>query len=300
MIANLQICLIVLPQTALVFKREQGQTWQPWVIKGESEYHHHGKINMLDEILHEITERLHRKDKLASVQLSLVYANDCRILLENSIKLLHTQGCQYWQIICWDVLYQQAASLSNSPIDGKTPSVSWIQDYILPLLGQDSELKALKQQEHERALAALEAEKQQLAQHLKEQEGVAKQSHEQMLATLHAEKHKLLQELQNLKQQHAALARPNMEYLLSFLPAIFKDFWNKVRPDELSLIAGKIDTPDIPSPYFSPSTQAVLSKKRQFLQLAAVDQHQIKLFCQELSHNYALQIHTEFAYLLTE
>lgn len=295
---NQHICVLILSDVAISFKRESGKDWQSWVVKGEPAFRHHGKTGTVEAIVRDVCERLHFKDKLKSVELSLVYAEASRSLLEGSIKCLHELECAHWQIRRWEALYQQAAISSRSKVDNKTPSAEWIKNYVLPLLAYEPELELLRQQEHERAMAALQAEKQQLTQSIQAEQATAKQSHEQTLAMLQAEKNKLLQELQLLKQQHTVLAKPNMEQLLSFLPAIFKDFWNKVRPDELAIIAGHITVPVIPSPYFSPGQSAVLAKKRQFLQLAAADQQQILRFCQELQHNYALQMHAEFFPLL--
>lgn len=294
------ICLLMMPDVAVSFKRESGKDWQTWVVKGEPEFRHYRKAGSVEAIVRDVCERLHFKDKLQSVEFSLVYAEESRPLLEGSIKCLHELECANWQIRRWDALYQQAAISSRSKVDNKIPSVEWMKNYVLPLLAYEPELETLRQQEHERAMAALQAEKQQLTRSIQAEQSTAKQSHEQTLALLQSEKNKLLQELQLLKQQHTVLAKPNMEQLLSFLPAIFKDFWNKVRPDELAIVAGHITVPVIPSPYFSPGQSAVLAKKRQFLQLAAADQQQIIRFCQELQHNYALQMHAEFSPLLSE
>ena len=298
--SQLHICILMLSDVAIAFKRESQQVWQDFVIKGEASFLHTQKANTVEEILDEITLRLHRKNKLADVQVSLVYAHDCRQLMENSLKVLHRLGCEQWQILRWESLYQHASAMQTNTLEQGTPSTKWIKDYILPLLSYDAELALLKQQEHERVLAKLEAEKQSLNKNLHEQESTAKQNHEKMLASLQIEKQKLLQELQQLKHQTQVLARPDMEGLLSFLPAIFKDFWNKVRPDELALLAGNLSTPVIPSPYHSPSSQAVMAKKRQFLQLAIVDQQQIKRFCLEIKRNYPLDMHPEFAPIITE
>jgi hypothetical protein len=43
-----------------------------------------------------------------------------------------------------------------------------------------------------------------------------------------------------------------------------------------------------------------MAKKRQFLQLAVVDQQQIKRFCLEIKRNYSLDMHPEFAPIIME
>ncbi|MBK6757522.1 MAG: hypothetical protein IPG70_07840 [Moraxellaceae bacterium] len=205
----LHICVLVLPEVAVAFKRENNQTWQDYVIKGEASYYHNQKATTLQDILGDINDRLFRNDKkLLSVQVSLVYAPACRHLMESSIKTLHSLACEQWQILAWQSLYQQAATLNNSKLDDKVPSLPWIKSHILPLLGYDAELERLRQKEHANALRAIEDQKKQLAQDINSQQQTAKQSHAQMLAALEAEKNKLLQELQELKQQQNILAQP--------------------------------------------------------------------------------------------
>lgn len=83
--------------------------------------------------------------------------------------------------------------------------------------------------------------------------------------------------------------------VVSFLPAIFKDFWNIVRPDELAMLVGNINPPQIPSPYQSPNISAVQQKKRQFTAISEQNQDKIIQLCRELARNYnTLVIHAEF------
>ena len=96
------------------------------------------------------------------------------------------------------------------------------------------------------------------------------------------------------------LQRPNLESLLSFLPSIFKNFWNTVRPDELANIAGLVDVPKVQSPYHNPSLAAVQAKKRQFQALVDTEKAQIINFCRQLKQDYNLNIHLEFQTLIGE
>lgn len=65
----------------------------------------------------------------------------------------------------------------------------------------------------------------------------AEQALAEQVQQLEQDKAYLQQQISQAKDQLQRLQQPDMESLVSFLPAIFKDFWNTVRPDELAMIA---------------------------------------------------------------
>lgn len=297
MSTSLQLCILMLDDVAMAFKRESAPLWEQESLKGATQYRHQGKSTAIGDILTELSNRLHRKDKLQQAHVSILFTENSSRLLVDSINQLQQHNCLRWELRSWRELHEQACRLLKMSISEGSHEPEWIMKYVLPLVEQNPQ----EGHKHAQLLGELSAEKKALEQSLKKQQSTAEKSHADMLKAFEAEKHKLLNEMNQLRQQNAALERPGLEVLLSFLPAIFKDFWNKVRPDELAIMAGKLDTPNIPSPYHSPGMEAVLNKKRHFQQLGVPEQRRIQQFCRDLRRSHAgLQIHPEFLSLINE
>ena len=92
-----------------------------------------------------------------------------------------------------------------------------------------------------------------------------------------------------LQAQIAALARPSMARLLTFLPALYVNFWGVVRPDELALLVGELEIPAIPSPYLEPSADTLLALKKQLKALPDTDRSTLLSFCRALPHKLTLR-----------
>lgn len=104
------------------------------------------------------------------------------------------------------------------------------------------------------------------------------------LAQLKAEKSVLEDELQLLRQ-------PDIEHLLVFLPAIYRNFWSVIRPDEVAMLAGTFKAINVPSPYPDPTPDTVLVMKGRLKALAPSERDKIMDFCRSLQHR--LQIRPE-------
>ena len=293
----LQLCILMRDDVAMAFKREKTPIWQRLLTKGEAQYRHQGKKTALADILADLSSRLCLQDKLKLVQVTILFADSSHKLLEDSIRQLHLFHCSDWQIRPWQDIYQQACRLVDIPVSETMPDADWVMKYVLPLVEQNPQ----EERKHAQLLGEMASKNKELAQSLQNQKSATEKNHADMLKIFDAEKHKLLNEMSQLRLQNAALERPGLEVLLSFLPAIFKDFWNKVRPDELAMMAGKLDTPNIPSPYHSPGMEAVLNKKRHFQQLGAPEQRRVVQFCRDMRRSHAgLQVHPEFLSLIAE
>ncbi len=273
--------------------------WQNTPIRGEKTLEHENDTNSLTLVLKEINQRINTQNKLADCDISIIYAHNCLDWLEMAINLLSKKyKCHNLQISKWTDLADYATV--NQRIELPNPlTVQWIKDNILPITFVNERLQLHKQVLHEQEVlfAKQKQAQQQAFQSDLEQ---AQSNYNNETAKLDEEKEKLLKELKDIRMQLATVQAPSLESLVSYLPAIFKDFWNIIPPAELSIIAGKIDTPNIPSPYRSPSNQAVLTKKRQFVKLDNLDQQQIISFCHQLCQQYSLQIHHEFKSIIEE
>ena len=174
--------------------------------------------------------------------------------------------------------------------------IEGFQSTVLPLVWHEDSLV-----QQQLALSQLFDEKKQLEQQITLMQNNAEQALAEQVQQLEQDKAYLQQQISQAKDQLQRLQQPDMESLVSFLPAIFKDFWNTVRPDELAMIVGNINSPQIPSPYNSPSLSAVQQKKRQFTATAEQNQEKIIQLCRELARNYnTLVIHAEFKPVIGE
>lgn len=293
------LCILVFSNRMIAYQSVQSQPWQLLKLKGSDHYIHQDKKNSLSIVLDDISAYLNLKDKLEKLKVSIIYQQGKDNLLIDAVKSLQEYHCKSWQILNWDSIYQYALQVLNIEqvfFDAQTVEHQWVQDHILPLVWHENSIA-----HQQKALAALRHEKSQIEGQLALMQSDAEQALAQQVNKLENEKQQLQQHISDARAQLQKLQQPDLESLLTYLPVIFKDFWNMVRPDELALIANILDTPKIASPYHSPSLSTIQQKKRQFLALSDVSQGKILGLCQELVHNHnGLQIHQEFKALVGE
>lgn len=304
------ITLVVLKTQLIAYQKLDGQQsakpakqlWQPLSIKGEQRFEHFNTVKSLQYALEDINDNLNLKNQLADVKVSILYQQGTDFLLSESIKLLQQLGCHTWQILNLQNVCHYAQALqgkANQTLlfeDSQSFDIDWFQNTVLPLVWHEDSLV-----QQQLALSQLFDEKKQLEQQITLMQNNAEQALAEQVQQLEQDKSYLQQQISQAKDQLQRLQQPDMESLVSFLPAIFKDFWNTVRPDELAMIVGNINSPQIPSPYNSPSLSAVQQKKRQFTATAEQNQEKIIQLCRELARNYnTLVIHAEFKPVIGE
>jgi len=118
------------------------------------------------------------------------------------------------------------------------------------------------------------------------------------LAKLRAENQGLRMENRHLRTQLIQRDGIDIEKLVTFLPAIFRNFWGTVRPDELAMLAGTLNIPQIPSPCPEPSAETIGRMKRYLFSLPPEERARIIEFAQMLP--YKLQVRSEFQGLWKE
>lgn len=104
-----------------------------------------------------------------------------------------------------------------------------------------------------------------------------------------------LNELNQLRQENKQLrerkkrATASMDLLSLYLPIIYHNFWNTVRPDELAMLAGSSQVPMIPSPYHEPDGALVSSMKQRFLHLTEEARTSVVAFCHQLPYQLTVR-----------
>lgn len=288
------LCLCLFDEDIQVYKSTDQHTWTVMPLKGEESLKHDHDEGSIEEALKECNQRLNVEGKLKEVMVHIIYSQKNYLWLDKVLLQLKKLENQQLQILSWNTLLAYAQKSFAEKIDFPLQHET-IAQYILPLT-------CLENSWHERQkiIDALN-----LQQQMQQQQFDAQKQENQLdlateLAQLQQEKQKLFAEIKAKEQQLANIVKPSLENLLSFLPSIFKNFWNVVRPDELANIAGLLSVPHIPSPYHNPTVSAVQAKKRQFLALGIAEQQQIIGFCQQLKHNYDLVFHLEFQSVIVD
>lgn len=293
------LCILVFKEHLIAYQAMQSKPWQLIQIKGSQQYSHRNKASSVRDVFSDISANLNLKDGLAKVKVSLLYQQGQDNLLIDVVKTLQEYQCKTWQILNWESIYQYALQILNIEqvfFDDKTVDHQWVQDHVLSLVWHENSIEHQQQ-----ALAALRQEKNQIEEQLVLMRSDAEQALAQQVSKLENDKQQLQQHISDARAQLQKLQQPDLESLLVFLPVIFKDFWNMIRPDELAMIVGILNTPSVPSPYHSPSLSTVQQKKRQFLALSEESQDKILDLCRELVHNHnGLQVHQEFKALAGE
>lgn len=282
------LCLCLLDDNIQVYKSINQTVWDIVPIHGEESFLHHHRKDCLKAILQECNQRLNLDTKLEKVTVSILYTVQNYCWLTEVLTQLENLKNKQVQILQWQNLveYARKSFIEEVPIS-LTPALT--AQYILPLTCLDNSW-----QEHQNLLNSLTLQKQIQQEQLQAEEQQVQSDFAEQLSKLQLEKQKLQIEIKDMQQKLAMVQRPNLENLLSYLPSVFKNFWNTIRPDELANIAGLLDVPVIPSPYHSPTTAAVQAKKRRFLALETSEQRQIIEFCRQLKQDYDLSLHIEF------
>lgn len=92
----------------------------------------------------------------------------------------------------------------------------------------------------------------------------------------------------------------NLNELLGFFPAIYKNFWSAVSPKELAHSLGLKTVPIIASPYIPPTRSSIKKTKRRFENLNPSKRQKIIFLCQILRRNHNLVMHRDFSRLIDE
>lgn len=287
------LAICIFDEYIQVFKGSDNKTFEQVLIKGETHYYHDNQSNNLKELLNECDSRLNLDNHLVDVNFSIIYTQENIHFIQPLLTfLLNYFHNKHLSLFVWQDLYDYAINHTDGEAEVNS---EWIIQSILPLTNLSYVYK-----QYQDLLNAFNLQQQNQALQLAQDKEQAEQDFAQQYAKLQQDKLALQTELKTLNEKIAQRQQPNLEHLLSFLPNIFKNFWQTVPPTELANLAGLLDVPNVPSPYLNPSNSAVQVKKRQFQALDIAEQQRMIGFCRELRKSYHLTVHLEFQPLIGE
>lgn len=264
---NQLLAILLLDGHAASFSHQASSTWQHERLHGED------WCSLTDECdlasaLRELNARINHSNKLADFTLHLVYDQATQPWLAEVGKNLATVGCTNWQILQWLPLRDRASALTGKTPDATRPSIDWLRQGMLPIL----EATFAYQKD---ALAAEYAR--------------AEQAHVETLESLRSDRLQLETEIATQRAQLAALQRPEMDDLLAYLPALYRNVFGSLAPHDLALLAGRTEAPHIPSPWPEPAPDTLKALQSRLRKLPEQRAAQLRDFCQQLPHKLELR-----------
>lgn len=261
------LAVLLLDGHAACFVRDVQPSWRHETLCGEPWYPLSGD-HCLAAVLDELDNRINRSDHLAGFALHLIYDQAALPWLADVASPLAEVQCRNWQVLQWEPLRDRATLLTGKSPAVPLPTFDWLRQDLLPVLEATFSYQ-------EDALAAERAR--------------AEQQHADTLESLRADRLRLEAEIATQREQLAALQRPAMDDVLTYLPALYRNVFGSIAPQDLALLAGSLQVPQIPSPWPEPAPdtlQALQARLRKLPEQRAV---QLRDFCMQLPHKLELR-----------
>jgi hypothetical protein len=261
------LAVLLLDGEATCFVRERTSSWQPVPLSGER-WHPLNERYPLASLLGELKERMNVSDHLAAFTLHLIYDQTALQWLEHVPRDLVAVECTHWQVLQWEPLRDRSARLHDASPYASRPSLDWLQLALLPVL--DATFNA-----QDDALAASHAG--------------TEREHADLVARLQADRLRLEAEIAAQREQLAALQRPAVEDVVTYLPALYRNVFGTIAPHDLALLAGSLQVPQIPSPWPEPSPDTLRALQARLRKLPEQSARRLRDFCRELPHKLELR-----------
>ena len=236
-------------------------------------------------IISELNDHINSQQELSNIELYIIYDKNSSEQLVPLASKLQALQCNNWQLLSWQPLWQKAITIKPNNNEKEKCSkfqvnknMDWLLQTVLPLMDSLFGFESVPlqfQQDSEQTMQT-----------------TVKQNYGDVIAQLNAEKTKLQNTVNRLQQQAVTLNTSSVEKLTTFLPVIYRNFWNTVKPTDLGLLVGTYQMPEIPSPFPEPTADTISMMRKQFLALPESDKDKIIQFCQQMTH--PVQIRPEF------
>jgi hypothetical protein len=256
------LVLVLLDKHLACFSKRSARPWAHEPIHGEAWYPlpTEGGLSL---VLEELAKRLNHSDRLAGFEIHLVAARGAVPRLSSIGDDLAQRGCHRWQVLQWEPLRDRAGTLAGTLASEPLPSDEWLMGALLPVLESTFHYR-------DDAQAAERAR--------------AERQHVETLESLRAERLRLQNDLIAMQDQLAAQQRPTVDALLTYLPAIYRHVFGVISPQDLALLAGSLQVPQIQSPWPEPSLDTLQALQARLRKLPAQDRDRLRDFCRRLPH----------------
>ena len=261
------LALLLVDGHAAGFARPAPARWRHEPLHGEDWYALHG-ADALARVLDELDARLNQSDQLAGCTLHLICDQAALPWLADVGRALAARRCGRWQVLQWDPLRDRATRLGGQAPATPRPAPDWLRQRLLPVLEASFDYQ-------DEALAAERAR--------------AEQQHAETLESLRADRLRLEAEIATQREQLAALQRPAIDDLLTYLPAIYRNLFGAIAPQDLALLTGSLQPPQIASPWPEPSHDTLHALQSRLRKLPPQRAAQLRDFCRQLPHPLELR-----------
>lgn len=267
-------------------------SWRNLPIKGDARFVHHQNLDTINQVLLAVADSLNDVEWNTQF-LHVLCAKTARPLLKGLLDTCQQHKIQDWQQLDLDYWQQVAKQQSVSSIEWSAATA--YERYLLPLLIDRLVVKS-------QSAPAPSGQKQ--TGHSTPSSSTASQAALQ----------RKVDELTRLNTQYAAQIRGlradldgrivadpkhHRDMLISFLPIIFKDFWQHITPADVASLLNSTQIPAVPSPFPYADTATRLAKRKQFVALSEHEQQSIWQFCAALEYHH-LTINPEFKSLFDQ
>lgn len=229
--------------------------------------------NELHGLFDKLNAYFNRSSRLAEFIVHVIYARPTISSLKKLPEILDRLRCEQWQALRWEPLQQRAAALSSAPPLTDEKLEKWLVTCFLPLIDTlfNAEAECLSQERalHAQAMKTMETEQ---------------KAEEETLENLKAKKQALQNEIAFLRSQRA-----NSEQVVTFMPAVYRNFFGTVKPSDLTLLLGELKIPKIPSTFPEPDANTVAALQRKLRHLPEEQIQQIRGFCLQLFHKLEIR-----------
>ncbi len=270
------LAFIITPTCLYFF--EQKEIWIHHKIDGEDKL-----VIKDDDIMEDFlikVERILNIDDFSNFSIQLILSHDDRSLVKNVISQgltgLLKRSCQSWQVFDLSLLSHSVEKSFGHPFD--IANLVHIQQYLLPALTQTLYASYTKDSIITKNNIL---ENQQIEE--------IKSSALQLLD----DRKDLEYEVLSLQKQISVLENIDIAHLYSFMPLFYENFFTKVKPSDLSLLASTIAVIHIPSPFPEPDANTIYGLKDKFKQLPSDVQIKITDFAKRFRKTHDLSIRKE-------
>ena len=317
--------LIVLAKQVFCYQRESSQ-WQLRTLDGEDAFRlKRGSVSLLKEL----TDILHDAASIKACDIQVLFSHDdaAKQFAAELFTEATKKGFRQVQLIALEPLVSCAEQMGDKALGGAADQPTWCTAYLLPLLDSSLLELGVLMQEKQR-LENAQGEWSLQAQLAGAQHSVALERASEAAHSAAEEVHNLQQVVQQQKQLlielstntvaiqgqldtqakehqrelaqlHARLANASAqptEEIIRFMPVFFRNFWEKIRPDEMAQLLGMREAPTIAVPFPEPNPSTVATLRQQFNRLPESTKQIILSWVRDLSHDW--DIRQEMLYLL--